>query len=179
MRSREDGDIIIPAIASDGTLYPVGKLEAHRLGLLHVAISVFVFDRDGRLLIQRRAAGKYHSGGQWANTCCSHPDWGEDIAASAHRRMREELGLETSLSQTRTIEYRADVGAALIEHERVHVFRGSIDASAVHLDLDPAEVSETAWIVPADLMRQARVAPEALTPWLRIYLERWSELGLD
>ena len=121
--------IVIPAIADDGSLYRIGKLEAHRLGARHLAVSVFVFSGD-RLLIQRRADHKYHCGGQWANTCCTHPHWGELPERCAQRRLFEEVGLQPPLEPRAVVEYRADVGNGLIEHERVHVFRGTLpDAS--------------------------------------------------
>src|SRR6056300_677788 len=106
--------ILIPAWVND-TLRPVEKLEVHEKGLRHKAISVFVF-YEGAVLLQQRAMGKYHSPGQWANTCCTHPNWGEDSATSAHRRLNEELGLrDLDLRYVDQIEYRADVGQGMIE----------------------------------------------------------------
>lgn len=178
-----DGDggatapILIPAIAADGSLYRIEKMEAHRRGDLHLAVSVFAF-RAGRLLVQRRALGKYHSGGQWANTVCTHPHWGEAPDASARRRLREELGVVADVRATATIEYRADVGAGLIEHERVQVFRADL-ADGARLDPDPDEVSEIAWAEPDELARRALDEPEAFAPWFRIYLRRWAELNLS
>src|SRR5689334_1471602 len=86
------------------------KLDAHRAGQRHRAVSVFVFDTDGRLLLQRRSAGKYHSGGRWANTCCSHPRPGESTGEAASRRLREEMGVECSLEPRGQFTYRIDVG---------------------------------------------------------------------
>lgn len=168
----------IPAIAADDSLYPVEKMDAHRRGLLHQAVSVFVFDSIGRLLIQRRAAGKYHCPGLWANSCCSHPHFGEASDRAATRRLGEELGLELPLTQTATTEYRAEVGNDLIEHERVAVFRGTLPVDAGPPAPNPAEVSEIAWLAPEDLKRMARNLPGRFTPWLRIYLQRWDRLAL-
>lgn len=168
---------IIPAIGEDGRRFPVEKMEAHRRGLLHDAISVFIFAGD-HLLLQRRAAGKYHCGGQWANACCTHPDWGEDAAASARRRLKEELGVEIALEEVGETTYRADVGGGLIEHERVRVFRGDADRNRLEFDLNPDEVEAVRWVSLNALREEALAAPETLTPWLRIYLKRWDQMGL-
>jgi isopentenyl-diphosphate delta-isomerase len=165
--------ITIPAIDAEGRLYPVEKMAAHRRGLLHVAISVFLFDRVGRLLIQRRAHGKYHCGGLWANTVCSHPHYGEEVAAAATRRLGEELGAAAPLRAQGVFDYRAEVGHGLIEHERVHMFRGDVDAARFPLDPDPAEVAETRWVDRAALLSEIAARPGAFTPWFRIYAGRW------
>ncbi|PKP65257.1 MAG: isopentenyl-diphosphate delta-isomerase, partial [Alphaproteobacteria bacterium HGW-Alphaproteobacteria-8] len=129
------------------------------------------------LLIQRRALGKYHCGGLWANTCCSHPHWGEAPDAAAARRLREELGFSTPLAATGVSEYRADVGGGLIEHERVHMFRGVTNAATLTLALDPAEVAETRWVTPEKLRAEMAAHPEAFTPWFRIYVARWPDFA--
>ncbi|TYC61778.1 isopentenyl-diphosphate Delta-isomerase [Rhodobacterales bacterium] len=167
--------IIIPAIAGDGSLYPVEKLDAHVRGLLHLAISVFVFDGDD-LLIQRRAATKYHCAGQWANTCCSHPHWEEDVAVCAGRRLQEELGFTVPLTRHETVEYEASVGEGLSEHERVTLFSAQVDRRSLALQPNPEEVDAIRWISPADLHREVASDPQAFTPWLRIYLERFPDL---
>ncbi|MEX0337961.1 MAG: isopentenyl-diphosphate Delta-isomerase, partial [Arenibacterium sp.] len=106
----------------DNVLTPFDKLEAHKLGLRHKAVSVFVL-RGDKMLIQRRALGKYHTPGLWANTCCTHPDWDEAPADCARRRLSEELGIVGLSPEFRqNLEYRADVGDGLIEHEVVDVF---------------------------------------------------------
>jgi isopentenyl-diphosphate Delta-isomerase len=174
-----DGDGVqwIPAIGADGVLYPIEKLAAHRQGQLHLAVSVFVF-RGADLLIQQRAAGKYHCAGLWANSCCSHPHWGEAVGASAARRLREELGIAVPLTATAQLDYRAGVTDNLIECERVHVFRGEAPAGLAPAP-DPSEVAAIRWARPEALRAQARVTPELFAPWFRIYLERWDELGLS
>ena len=171
-------EIIIPAIEPGGKLYPVEKLHAHREGLLHLAISVFVFSGD-RLLIQRRADGKYHSGGLWANTCCTHPDWGEELEVAAHRRLKDELGLTVpSLEERSVIEYRAQVSDTLWEHERVHVFRYSAGDEEPVAHPAPEEVSAVRWIAESDLCSEMAETPERFAPWFRIYVSRWDELNL-
>jgi isopentenyl-diphosphate Delta-isomerase len=170
-----DAPITIPAIAADGSLYPIEKMQAHRLGQLHLAISAFVFSGDA-LLIQQRALTKYHCGGLWANTCCTHPHWGEDAASAARRRVAEELGFDIALTETRVVEYRAEVDNDLIEHERVHMFVGRADADALRIAPNPAEVAAVRWVRPADLRAEIAAHPDRFTPWFRIYVERFPDL---
>jgi isopentenyl-diphosphate delta-isomerase len=159
---------MIPAWVN-GTLTPVEKLSAHRLGLRHQAISVFVMD-GVRVLIQQRALGKYHTPGLWANTCCTHPHWGEAAADCARRRLQEELGISgLALEHRDRVEYRADVGAGLTEHEVVDIFRAEADA-ALRVTPDPDEVMAVRWIALEDLSREVSAHPDRFTPWLRIYL---------
>lgn len=170
-------DPTIPAIAEDGSLFAIGKLEAHRRGQLHLAVSVFVFAGD-RLLIQQRADGKYHSGGLWANSCCTHPHWKESTADCARRRLFEELGLSLPLHPRAVVDYRADVGNGLIENERVQIFRGDMAAPVDLTAFNRDEVQAVAWIDEKSLRADVKARPLHYTPWLRIYLDRWSELAL-
>ena len=153
----------------DGRLTPVGKLEVHQRGLRHKAVSVFVLEGP-RVLIQKRAAGKYHTPGLWANTCCTHPRWEEEAATCALRRLREELGI-TGLypAYSGRVEYRADVGRDLIEHELVDIF---VAEAAPDLVVAPntSEVEEVRWVDLYDLKAEVLRTPDRFTPWLRIYL---------
>ena len=161
-------NIMIPAWV-DGTLTPVEKLAAHQRGLRHLAVSVFVI-RDGAILIQRRAMGKYHTPGLWANTCCTHPAWDEDALACAHRRLNEELSITgLDLQHRGQVEYRADVGGGLTEHEVVEVFVAEAGADMPFAP-NPDEVMDTRWLTPAALAAEIAQTPERFTPWLRIYL---------
>ncbi len=154
-----------------GDLVAVEKLEAHERGLKHKAVSVFVLCGN-EVLIQRRAMGKYHTPGLWANTCCTHPNWGEDPEACAARRLNEELGITgLALEYRDQLEYRADVGEGLIEHELVDVFVAEV-AEKVTVRRNPAEVMDTAWVDLDELSEWVRNMPEIYTPWLRIYLEK-------
>lgn len=163
-----DSAMMIPAWV-DGALAPVDKLEVHRRGLRHPAVSVLVLSQ-GHLLMQRRALGKYHSPGLWANTCCTHPLWGEEAAACAIRRLREELGIRGLAPRRRgRIEYRADVGGGMTEHEVVDLFTAET-APGLPLSPDPAEVMETRWIALGDLAAAIDTRPGDFTPWLRIYM---------
>lgn len=153
----------------DGELRPVEKLEAHRRGLRHKAISVFVL-REGEVLLQRRALAKYHTPGLWANTCCTHPFWGEAPLDCANRRLGEELGLsDVPLSYRDTVEYRADVGGGLIEHEVVDIFVGKVPAGT-EAHANPDEVMDTIWVPLERLAEDVARRPEGFTPWLQIYL---------
>jgi isopentenyl-diphosphate Delta-isomerase len=162
---------LIPAWDDDGTLRPIDKMEVHRRGLRHKAISVFVM-AGSDVLLQRRALGKYHTPGLWANTCCTHPHWGEDDLTCAHRRLREELGIDgLRLVPLVDVEYRADVGGGLTEHEMVRLFVAHAD-HGLPISPNPDEVAETAWVDLNDLPAQVKRQPEAYTPWLRIYLDQ-------
>lgn len=153
----------------DGVLVPVDKMETHRRGLRHPAVSVFVMDGD-RTLIQRRALTKYHTPGLWANAVCTHPHWGEAAADCGHRRLREELGVTgLTLTPRDRIEYRAEVGGGLTEHERVDLFTASAGPDLA-ISPDPAEVMDTRWIGLSALRDEIAERPAAFTPWLRIYL---------
>ena len=157
-----------------GTLTAVDKMEVHRQGLRHPAVSVFVMNGP-RVLIQRRALSKYHTPGLWANTCCTHPAWGEAPLVCANRRLREELGI-TGLAPVRrdTVEYRADVGGGLREHEVVEIFTADAPAD-LELALNPDEVADVHWITLADLADDIAARPARYTPWLRIYMEEHGE----
>ncbi len=162
-------ECLIPAWVN-GTLTPVDKLEVHKRGLKHKAVSVFV-TAGSRVLIQRRALGKYHSGGLWANTCCTHPDWNESAADCAVRRLNEELGITGLYPAWRDqVEYRADVGGGLTEHEVVELFLAQTTPS-LKLAPNPSEVMDTRWVDFYELSAEVRRHPDRFTAWLRIYLE--------
>lgn len=161
--------ILIPAWV-DGVLHPVEKLEAHQKGLRHKAISVFAFSQ-GNILLQQRALEKYHSPGQWANTCCTHPNWGEDTHTAAHRRMAEELNLSgLTLRYVDQIEYRAEVGNGLIEHEVVDCFIAICDTPPL-IHPNPSEVMDYTWIDPTTLKHRITATPQNYTKWLQIYVQ--------
>ena len=164
---------MIPAW-KDGALQPVEKLRVHREALRHKAVSVFVVDGD-RVLLQRRAAAKYHTPGLWTNTCCTHPDWDEAPEVCAVRRLREELGITGLVPRHRErVEYRADVGGGLTEHEVVDIFVAEAGPELT-IAPDAAEVSEVRWIPVGELRSEIAHQPERFTPWLRIYLDRHRE----
>ena len=166
--------IMIPAWVN-GRLTPVEKLEAHRRGLRHKAVSVFVV-RGREVLLQRRAMGKYHTPGLWANTCCTHPGWTETPADCAERRLAEELSITgLTLEHRHHLEYRAEVGEGLIEHEVVDVFLAEA-GKGLRVVPNPDEVMDTRWIAYDALLEEIDAHPERFTPWLRIYLADHSDV---
>jgi len=148
------------------------KLRVHCEGLLHRAFSVFVFDRRGRLLLQKRAVGKYHSAGLWSNTACGHPRPGEETKAAAQRRLREEMSVEC---EAVSFVYRAQIGG-LVEHEYDHVFVGLHEGEPAP---DPLEVEGWRWIGLDELRVGLRREPERYSYWLRISFENdyWCKPG--
>jgi isopentenyl-diphosphate Delta-isomerase len=157
---------------------PVGtceKLRAHTEGLLHRAVSVLVFDRHGRLLLQQRNPAKYHSGGLWSNTCCTHPRPGEVPAEAALRRLDEEMGLSCRLTHAFTFQYAARVGP-LTECEVDHVFVGTC---ATRPAPDPAEVSDWTWVAPARLLHDLGRQAGRYTAWLPLLLHHARALDAD
>lgn len=161
---------VIPAWI-EGCLVAVEKLRVHRAGLRHKAVSVFVL-RGDFLLLQKRAAGKYHTPGLWTNTCCTHPNWGEDARDCAVRRLREELGISGLDPVSRgQVEYRAAVGPDMTEHEVVDIFVADAP-EGLQPEPDPAEVAAVSWVALRDLRVEMAAAPERFTPWLRIYADR-------
>ena len=150
----------------------IDKLAAHREGRLHEAFSIFIFNVRGELLLQRRATAKYHSGGLWSNTVCSHPAAGEDIALAVTRRLREEMGFSVSVREVFSIVYRSDYANGLTEHEFDHVFFGHYDAEPVP---NPEEVMDTKWVAIDILARDVAEHPDAYTTWLAKILvhPRW------
>lgn len=148
----------------DTNLGSAERWLAHREGRLHRAVSVFVVNRHGQVLLQRRAAAKPIFGGLWANTCCTHPRPGEDARSAATRRLREEMGIQADLDFCGTFTYQAeDEGSGLMEHELDHVFVGSSGEEPVP---DRAEVDEFRWVDVSDLLAELERS-EAFAPWVQ------------
>lgn len=158
----------------DGVLTPVEKLAVHKRGLKHKAVSVFVM-RGDEVLLQRRAMCKYHTPGLWTNTCCTHPDWDESPLDCAVRRLDEELGITGLRPEHRDhLEYRADVGGGLIEHEVVDVFVAEA-SSDLEITPNPEEVMGTGWLSLAELSRATERHSQRFTPWLKIYMKKHAQ----
>jgi isopentenyl-diphosphate delta-isomerase len=168
-------ELVILVDDRDRELGAAEKLSAHRAGALHRAVSVFIFDRRGRLLLQRRARGKYHSAGLWSNTACGHPRPGEATRAAARRRLREEMGLECELREAFEFVYRAELAGALIEHEYDHVFVGLCEVEPAP---DPSEVGAWRWVSMEELRGGLTDDPDSYSSWLRLAVEgeHWRKL---
>jgi len=156
----------------DEVLGLMEKQQAHINGLLHRAFSVFLFNDNGEMLLQKRASGKYHSPGQWTNAVCSHPRNGETYVEAANRRLKEELGIATELSEKFHFIYKADVGGNLWEHELDHVFTGNFDGE---FNLNKNEVSEVRYISMENLDKEITENPEHFTEWFKIILKEYKQ----
>jgi isopentenyl-diphosphate delta-isomerase len=143
------------------------KMEAHQKGMLHRAFSVFVFNSKQEILLQQRALSKYHSGGLWTNTCCSHPRSGESIVEAANRRMLEEMGFSCNLAPVFSFIYKAELDNELSEHELDHVLIGFSDEIGTP---NPDEVMDTKWVTLTDLELEVKENPENFTAWFRIIM---------
>lgn len=144
------------------------KILTHREGLLHRAFSVFVHNGT-HLLIQKRSMEKYHSGGLWANTCCSHPRKGEMLSEAVHRRLLEEAGFDCPLEEQFSFTYRTVFSNGLTEYEYDHVFLGRYCGE---VDFDPAEASEYRWVSFEDLKEELRKEPQKFCSWFIIAAPR-------
>lgn len=149
------------------------KLAVHQAGLLHRAFSVFLW-QDGRLLLQKRAADKYHSAGLWANTCCSHPRPGEDIIEAARRRLDEECGIDApELSEAFCFIYRAELENGLTEHELDHVLLGRYEGEFAP---DPTEIAELRWWDADEVLQALAERPDEFAVWFRLAAPRVVDL---
>jgi len=143
-----------------------GKTLVHRQGLLHRAFSIFLVDARGRLLLQQRQRGKYHSAGLWANACCGHPRPGERTMIAARRRLDEELGVASALKFRFFARYRAALDRGMHENEFVYVYFGPLEASPKP---NPAEISNVELLSVAEVRRRIAREPGSFTAWLKHY----------
>lgn len=151
----------------DRALGLMEKLEAHRQGVLHRAISVLIFNDRQELLLQRRALGKYHSPGLWTNSCCSHPRDGEATLEAGTRRLKEEMGISASLEPLFHFTYRAEFDNGLIEHELDHVLVGRSNQLP---QLNHEEAIDFEYLSLEAIRKEIASKPEQFTPWFRILM---------
>lgn len=158
-------DMVILVDEADSPIGHMEKMEAHQLGLMHRAFSIFIFNQAGEMLLQQRALVKYHSAGLWTNACCSHPRPGERTEQAAQRRLFEELGFTTGLNEIFDFTYTAGFDNGLIENEYDHVFTGIYDAV-----INPAqsEVMKIAWRSMEWISEDLNANPRNYTAWFHI-----------
>ena len=147
------------------------KSKIHKEGRLHRAFSILIFNSKGELLLQKRAKTKYHSGGLWTNTCCSHPRVGENLEAAARKRLKEEMGIEAELEEKFSFIYKVKLGD-LTEHEFDHVFSGEFNGKP---EINPEEADDWKWMGIQELKKDIKENPENYAFWFKIIIHR---LGL-
>lgn len=160
-------DLVVLVDANNNAIGTCPKLHAHRTGILHRAVSVFVFNDNGQVLLQQRARDKYHSAGLWSNTCCTHPLPGEVAADAARRRLLEEMNLSCAVQAVGSALYHLPVTDTMIEHEFDHLFVARFDGEP---DPNPEEVDDWRWISWSDLHLDVGAQPDAYSRWLPIIM---------
>ena len=149
------------------------KQEAHMTGILHRAFSVFIFNTRGEMLLQQRALGKYHSGGLWTNTCCSHPQPEEVTIDAAKRRLKEEMGIEAEIEKIFDFVYKVEFENGLTEHEFDHVYAGEYEG---RIEANPAEVKDFCYKDMNAIKESLQSHPQKYTAWFSLAfpgVEKW------
>ena len=144
------------------------KIKAHLEGKLHRAFSIFIFNKKGEMLLQKRAKTKYHSAGLWSNACCSHPRPGYNLEKEAERRLKEEMGVETKLKEIFVFSYKVKLGK-MTENEVDHVFVGEYNDQPKP---SPDEAEDWKWISPGELRKDVKKNPQNYTYWFKFIFER-------
>ena len=150
---------------ADNEVGTMEKMEAHRKGLLHRAFSICIFNADNEMMLQRRAAEKYHSGNLWTNTCCSHPRPEETVLEAAKRRLVEEMGFQCDMREVHAFVYRAELDQGLIEHELDHVLFGEYEGKP---EINPEEVSEWKYMSLDAIEEGIKKNPQEYTEWFKL-----------
>ncbi len=163
--------MVILVDQQDNEIGIMEKLKAHEYGLLHRAFSVFIFNAKGEMLLQKRAANKYHSPNLWTNACCSHPKPNEELQTACKRRLIEEIGIQTDqdLDHIGYLLYKAPFENGLTEHEYDHILTLHTDAPPV---LNPEEVSEFRYVSLNAIKKEIKASPEQFTVWFKLILEK-------
>lgn len=160
---------VIAVNENDEVVNYYGKMEVHKKGILHRAISVFIFNSKGEWLLQQRARHKYHSGLLWSNTSCTHPMKGESNIEAANRRLYEEMGLCAPLAKIFSFQYWAELDDGLIENELDHIFIGVTDDLP---NINKEEVASYRYISSHDLANEIKNSPESYTEWFKLLFEK-------
>lgn len=161
-------EYVILVDENDQELGQMEKMEAHEKALLHRAFSIFLFNDQNELLLQQRAHSKYHSGGLWTNTCCSHPRAGETVLEAANRRLTEEMGIAAEMKPAFHFIYRAELDNNLTEHELDHVVIGTFNGTP---DINPEEVAAWKYVSMKEIEADMKANPENYTAWFRIVFD--------
>lgn len=154
---------LIKVDKDDNKIGEVEKLKAHKEAILHRAFSVFILNNEGEMLLQKRAAAKYHGADLWSNACCSHPTKDNDLRKQAEERLMEEMGFTTTIGKIGTAQYKLKVGD-LVEHEYDHLFIGTYNGE---IDPDPEEVADYEWIPLHKVEKDLKDNPKKYTPWFK------------
>ena len=155
--------MILRVDENDNKIGEIEKLKAHKEAVLHRAFSVFVLNDEGEMLLQKRADNKYHGGGLWSNTCCSHPTEDGDLQKQAENRLDEEMGFKTKIGKIGEVKYNLEVGD-LIEHEYDHLFIGTYNGE---VRPNPEEVSDYRWVALHKIEKDLEENPDIYTPWFK------------
>jgi isopentenyl-diphosphate delta-isomerase len=165
-------EFVVLVDEQDNAIGKMEKQQAHVEGALHRAFSIFIFNSEKKLLIQKRASSKYHCAGLWTNTCCSHPRENESLQDAANRRLQEEMGMTCELKPLFSFVYKAEFENGLTEHEFDHVLFGESN-QIPELNLD--EVEEFKFIGLEELQTEIKQNPKNFTPWFLLALDRVKE----
>jgi len=169
LRSMKEENVVL-VDRNDNPIGTMPKMEAHKKALLHRAFSIFILNKKGQLMLQRRALNKYHSPGLWTNTCCSHPREGESNIEAGKRRLKEEMGFITSLEPMFSFVYKATFENGLTEHEFDHLLLGYYDKTPF---INTIEVSEWKWMSLDKIVLEIKKKPEDFTVWFKIIFEKF------
>lgn len=145
------------------------KIQAHKKGYLHRAFSIFIFNSKNQLLLQQRAKDKYHSGGLWTNTVCSHPIPNEDINISVLNRLQEEMGFKTNVKQIFSFLYKSEYQNGIIEHEIDHIFFGFFNGD---ITPNPVEVMDYKWDFIDNINLDVQKNSDNYTSWFKLILKK-------
>ena len=167
-------EYVILVDEQDKTIGKMEKQQAHLEGLLHRAFSIFIFNSEKKLLLQKRASSKYHCGGLWTNTCCSHPRENEEIQDAAIRRLQEEMGMHCELTPIFSFLYKAALENGLTEHEFDHVFIGQSNQIPA---INKEEVDDFRYVGMEELQLEINESPQNFTPWFILALDRVTEIN--
>ncbi len=160
-------DHVILVNAEDRAIGTMEKLEAHQKGLLHRAFSILIFNSQGKMLVQKRAKTKYHSGGLWTNACCSHPQPSESIEDAARRRLHEEMGIEANPKFAYKFTYKTTLDKNLIEYEVDHVLTATFDGEPT---INEQEVEDWKYVSLEEIQKDAQLNPHLYTEWFKLIL---------